>query len=127
MGERTVNNRRIPRWLVGTDGWLIGAVATLLLWGLLMVYSSGADFAWWHLGGDAFYLFRRQLFFVLATGVWAALLAAVDYRFWKRFAVAALFTVWALLFLALVFGHARQVGRFLSGSFEIDSGSRLRM
>ncbi len=115
MGERTVSRRRTPRWLLGTDGWLVVAVATLLLWGLLMVYSSGADFAWWHLGGDAFYLFRRQLFFVLITSVWAVLLAAVDYRFWQRFAVPALFLIWILLFLALIFGHARAVGRFLSG------------
>ncbi len=129
MGERTVSQTkrsrtpsRMPAWWQGTDGVLIFAVAALLLWGLVMVYSTTPpflrNFGVPDANGkiDTLALFRRQAAFVaLGVGI-AAVLAAVDYRRWQRLAPLVLLVVWGGLFLTLVMKHvAGGTGRFLFG------------
>ncbi len=130
MGQRSVKRRRPtwrpPEWLVGTDGWLVVAVAALVLWGLLMVYSASPEFQWFfgrRLSNDTVdvaALVRRQAIFVLLGAGGAVFLAAVDYRRWQKLAPLALFGTWVMLFLVLVLKHlGGGTGRFLhGGSFQ---------
>ena len=130
MGQRVVKQHRPawrpPAWLVGTDGWLVVTVAALVLWGLLMVYSASPEFQWFfghRLANnviDVAALVRRQAVFVLLGASVAVFLAAVDYRRWQKLAPLALFGVWGMLLLVLVFKHlGGGTGRFLhGGSFQ---------
>ncbi len=125
MGQRTVKRRNgtwQPVWLQGTDGWLLLAVILLLLWGLLMVYSTSPTFQWFfgrrqpNGGVDVMRLVRRQTMFVFLGLGLMAFLAAVDYRRWQRLAPLVLFGVWGALMVALALKHiGGGTGRFLSG------------
>lgn len=124
MGRRTVKRRTSwqPAWLQGTDGWLVFAVAVLLLWGLLMVYSTSPEFQWFFgkrtPSGDAdiLALVRRQTWAVLLGVGVAAFIASIDYHHWERLALPALVLMWGALLVALMlkpFGGSS--GRFLLG------------
>ncbi len=129
MGERTVSKAkraqstsRMPGWWQGTDGAMIFAVAALVLWGLVMVYSTTPAFLWRFGVPDAsgkvdtLALFRRQASFVALGVISATMLAAVDYHRWERLAPIVLLVVWAGLLLTLVMKHvAGGTGRFLFG------------
>ncbi len=125
MGQRTVKRRTSwqPAWLQGTDGWLVFAVAVLLLWGLLMVYSTSPGFQWFFgrrtPAGDAdiLALVRRQTWAVLLGVSVAAFIASVDYHRWERLALPALALMWGALVLVLVLKPFEGgSGRFLLGS-----------
>ncbi len=125
MGQRTVKGRRggwQPVWLQGTDGWLVLAVILLLLWGLLMVYSTSPAFQWFFGRRlpdgsiDVMRLVRRQTLFVVLGVSAMTFVAAIDYRRWRRLAPLALFGVWGALAVVLVLKHlGGGTGRFLSG------------
>ncbi len=89
------------------DYLLLGAVGTLVLLGLMLVYSGSYDLAFiTKEGNSAYYLLRQTAF--LAIGVVVMLvLARSDYISWRRWSV--LLMAGALLFLGivLVFGSER--------------------
>jgi len=124
MGQRTVKSRTSwqPAWLQGTDGWLVFAVMSLLLWGLLMVYSTSPEFQWWSgvrtsTGDvDILALVRRQTLFVgIGIGI-AVLLASVDYHRWERLALPVLVLMWLTLAMVLILKpFTGGTGRFLFG------------
>ncbi len=124
MGERTVSTSRMPRWLQGTDGWLLLAVVILALWGLVMVYSTGAEVEVLRTPQgaaiDPLALFRRQAMFVAVGAALAVLLAAIDYRRWEHWAPLVLIGTWLALLAVLVLSRlSGGVGRFLlGGSFQ---------
>jgi len=76
---------RPPR--IGLDIWLIIVVFTLLIFGLLMVYSASTDYSMVVLGEAPSYMFNRQVIFALGGIVVAAILAWFDYHRFKKLAI----------------------------------------
>jgi cell division protein FtsW len=84
------------------DLWLFLAVFTLLVIGLLMVYSASTDYSFVVLDKDPTYMFRRQLMFLGIGILAAAILAWLDYHFWRKLAIPVIVGTIILLFLVLV-------------------------
>lgn len=76
---------RPPR--LGVDIWLVLVVFTLVVFGLLMVYSASTDYSMVVLGEAPNYMFRRQLVFVFGGIAVAAFLAWFDYHRFKKLAI----------------------------------------
>jgi len=72
---------------LGIDLWLILAVFTLLVFGLLMVYSASTDYSMVVLKEAPSYMFRRQLMFGALGLVVAAILTCVDYHWYRKLAI----------------------------------------
>jgi cell division protein FtsW len=82
------NNQTAWRPLrLGVDIWLILAAFTLLIFGLLMVYSASTDYSLVVLGEAPSYMFRRQLLFAIGGLVLAAILTWLDYHVYKKLAI----------------------------------------
>jgi cell division protein FtsW len=96
-----------PRRLV-LDPWVIGPVAALLLIGLVMVASASIGISEKETG-HAFYYFQRQLIYVGAGLVAAAIGLAVPTRVWEEKSIYLLVLGFALLVLVLVPGIGYQV------------------
>ncbi len=97
-GRRQVN--------LGLDVPLLLLVITLIIFGLVMVYSASWDFAY-RATGEPTYMFKRQLMW-LAVGITAAVfLAFFDYRLWKKLVVGAMCVTIILLIAVLVLGNTR--------------------
>ncbi|MCU0487958.1 MAG: FtsW/RodA/SpoVE family cell cycle protein [Anaerolineales bacterium] len=76
---------------------LLLTVALLLVFGILMVYSSSYDISF-RKDGDPFEIVRKQSLFMLLGIVGAAVLAFIDYHFYQRVAVPIIAaTILALL------------------------------
>jgi cell division protein FtsW len=72
---------------LGIDLWLVLAVFTLLIFGLLMVYSASTDYSLVVLGEAPSYMFRRQLLFAAIGLAAAAILTWLDYHWFKKLAI----------------------------------------
>jgi cell division protein FtsW len=95
LGSPSSTQRR-PLYLQ-IDVPLLLLTITLVIFGLLMVYSASWDYSI-RLGNAPTYFFQRQLIWLaLGTGI-AAFLTFMDYHFWQRLAVPAmLVTVLSLI------------------------------
>jgi cell division protein FtsW len=91
-----------PRRLT-LDPWVIGAVAALLLIGLVMVASASIGIAEKETG-QAFYYFRRQILYVLAGLVAAVVGLTIPTRIWDKYSIYLLVGAFAMLVLVLVPG-----------------------
>lgn len=82
---------------------LLLVVITLLIFGLIMVYSASYDYSFsWY--GDPTTIFTRQLIW-LAIGICIALvLAVMNYHYWQQFAVLAMGAT-ILLLLGVLFAN----------------------
>jgi cell division protein FtsW len=83
---------------------LLIAVVALIVFGLVMLYSSSWDFS---LGayGDAMYMFNRQLMWLGIGLVIAGILAFFDYHHWRKLVVFAMgFTILLLITVLLTNG-----------------------
>jgi cell division protein FtsW len=101
--EQRVGLAGLPR----LDYMLLGAVGTLTLLGLMLVYSGSYDLAYITQEGNAAYYLTRQLIF-LAIGVLAMLLLTrSDYMSWRRWSVLLMAGALILLGIVLVFGSER--------------------
>lgn len=102
MGIGTVIKESSPqspsRFLRGFDMPLFVIVVTLIVFGLVMLYSASWDFSRAAYDGDAMYMFNRQLMW-LGLGVVAAMvLAFIDYHRWRQLIVPAMaFTIFMLI------------------------------
>ena len=91
-----------PRRLI-IDGWVVGAVAALLLIGLVMVASASIGIAEKETG-HAFTYFQKQVVFVLAGLLAGALGVAVPTRVWEKYSLWLMVGAFLLLVLVLVPG-----------------------
>ena len=91
-----------PRRLI-VDGWVVGAVAALLLIGLVMVASASIGIAEKETG-HAFTYFQKQVVFVLAGLLAGALGVAVPTRVWEKYSLWLMVGAFLLLVLVLVPG-----------------------
>jgi cell division protein FtsW len=85
---------------------LLLAMFTLVIFGLLMVFSASWDFSLIN-NGDPTQMFRRQLF-SLTVGIVAAIVGALfDYRQWKKYAVPLVAIMILGLLSVLIVGEVR--------------------
>ncbi len=114
--ERQSELTRLPR----LDYLLLGAVGTLTLLGLMLVYSGSYDLAYLTQEGNSAYYLTRQLVF-LAIGLLAMLLLTrMDYMSWRRWSVVLMGGALFLLGFVLLFGSERYgaVRTLLQGSVQ---------
>ena len=88
------------------DYLLVLIVATLLVIGLMMVYSSSFDLAY-RVYGQPTYFFIRQLIWAALGVVGMAFMAWIEYRAWRRFSVPLMAGALLLLTIVLLFGSER--------------------
>ncbi len=93
-------------FLRGYDMPLLVTVVSLLVFGLIMLFSSSWDFS---LGayGDPMYMFNRQLTWLSIGLVIAIILAFVDYHQWRKYVVAAMAATIVLLIVVLLMNEIR--------------------
>jgi cell division protein FtsW len=85
---------------------LILALVTLVIFGLIMLYSASWDFSLLNYG-DPTQMFFRQVF-TLTVGLLAFVAAALfDYRHWKKLAVPLILIMIAGLSMVLIVGEVR--------------------
>jgi len=100
----TSNNR--AAFLRGFDMPLLVVTVALIVFGLVMLYSSSWDFS---LGayGDAMYMFDRQLTWLWLGLAIAGLLAFFDYHHWRKLVVPAMALTIILLITVLLMNEIR--------------------
>lgn len=83
------------------DYTLLFVVIFLILFGLVMIYSTSSYDAANDFNGDSTYYLRKQ-FFATFLGVFVlAATTLIDYHFWERFAVPGLLVAFVLVLLVL--------------------------
>ncbi len=108
MGVGTfVKQRHAPAaFLFGFDMPLLVAVVSLIIFGLMMLFSASWDFS---LAAyeDAMYMFNRQLMWLGVGLTIAIILAFVDYHIWRMLAVTIMAATVVLLFGVLLINEIR--------------------
>lgn len=86
------------------------AIITLMLlsFGLIMVYSASAIFAWENTG-DSMYFLKRQIFYLVLGFCFTFWVMLIDYRKLARFAKPVLFFSLGLMVLVLIPGLGKEV------------------
>ncbi|MFA7087746.1 MAG: putative lipid II flippase FtsW [Patescibacteria group bacterium] len=82
------------------DKSLLTALAILLIFGLVMLFSASSVVSYARYGNTYHYLLR-QIFFLAIAGVFFWITFRVDYHFWKKYAGFFLFS--SIILLTLVF------------------------
>jgi cell division protein FtsW len=98
---------------------LVLVTITLLIFGMLMVYSASWDFSNTNYG-SATYIFKRQLMF-MGTGCLVVLvLTWMDYHYWRKLAVPAIIAAGVGLVGVLLIGDVRNgaVRAMVNGSIQ---------
>lgn len=98
---------------------LVLIVISLLILGILMVYSASSDFSYqWK--GDSTYVFRRQLGWVGLGVLVAGVTAFLDYHWWRKLALPAMVAAIGLLIAVLFMNNMRlgAVRSLFSGSVQ---------
>jgi cell division protein FtsW len=85
---------------------LLLVTITLLIFGMLMVYSASWDFSFQY-NGSSTYILKRQLSFMAAGVVTIIFLTWMDYHYWRRLAVPAMAVTIAGLIIVLLIGDER--------------------
>ena len=100
------SNNSSARFSRGFDMPLLIAVVALIVFGLVMLYSSSWDFS---LGayGDAMYMFNRQLMWLGLGLAVAVILAFFDYHHWRKYVVPAMILTIGLLMTILLMNEIR--------------------
>ncbi|MGA9348879.1 MAG: putative peptidoglycan glycosyltransferase FtsW [Anaerolineae bacterium] len=98
---------------------LIITLASLLLIGLMMVYSSSFDFGYIQFGKPT-YFFGRQIIWALVGTAGLILMMSIDYHTWRRFSIPLMAGTLFLLILLLIVGQERfgSVRSFFEGSIQ---------
>ena len=98
---------------------LIIILASLLLIGLMMVYSSSFDFGY-AVFDQPTYFFGRQILWALLGTAGMIVMMSIDYRTWRRFSVPLMAGTLLLLILLLIVGQERlgSVRFFFGGSVQ---------
>jgi cell division protein FtsW len=124
-GKKDRTAWRPPR--LGVDVWLILSAFTLLIFGLLMVYSASTDFSMVVLGEAPGYLFQRQLVFAIGGVILAGILTLIDYHVYKKFAVPIIIVTIISLASVLVVNEVRNnaVRTIYQGSIQPSEAAKL--
>lgn len=98
---------------------LLLVIITMLIFGILMVYSASWDFSKLNYGSPT-YVFKRQMMFMGAGIVLILVLTFLDYHYWRKLAVPAMGLAMAGLVAVLLIGDVRNgsVRAILNGSIQ---------
>jgi len=83
------------------DYTLLFVVIFLILFGLVMIYSTSSYEAASDFDGDSTYYLRKQLFATILGVFVLAATTFIDYHYWERFAVPGLLVAFVLVILVL--------------------------
>ena len=110
------------------DPYLLIVVGGLLAIGVMMVYSTTFDWSYQSFGSESYILLQHLRNLVIGAIV-LVLLALIDYRVWKRFAVWLLLGIIALLIAVLLFGDDAFGARrsLIRGSLQPGEAAELAM
>ena len=90
------------RTRLGFDVPLLLVVISLMLFGMLMVYSASADYSFQVYGSQA-YIFMRQLRWLGLGSLVMIFLTWMDYHYWKKFALILMAgTIFALMAVLII-------------------------
>lgn len=95
------------RFARGFDMPLLVVLVTLVVFGLVMLYSASWDFSFAAYDGDAMYMFNRQLMWLGLGATIALFLAFFDYHHWRRLIVPAMAFTILMLITVLVMSEIR--------------------
>ena len=112
--------QRTARFVRGFDMPLLVVVVSLIVFGLVMLYSASWDFSRAAYDGDAMYMFNRQLTWLGIGLVAAVALALFDYHRWRKLVVPAMAFMILTLIVVLVMSEIRFNARraFFAGSVQ---------
>lgn len=98
---------------------LVLVIITLLIFGMLMVYSASWDYSY-QFYGSATAVFKRQLMFLGAGSLVILFLAWMDYHYWRKLAVPAMGAAIFGLVAVLLIGDVRNgaVRALMNGSVQ---------
>ncbi len=104
----TIDPRSLARrrTRIRTDVPLILVIITILIFGLLMLFSASSDISL-TVFGSATYIFRRQLMWLAIGGLAALLLTYFDYHKFRRLLLPMLLTLWISLLAVLIIKDIR--------------------
>jgi cell division protein FtsW len=104
----TVDPRSLARrrTRIRTDVPLILVTCTLVIFGLLMLFSASSDISL-TVFGNATYIFRRQLLWLAIGGLAALFLTYFDYHKFRRLLLPMLITLWISLVAVLIIKDVR--------------------
>ena len=110
--------RRKSKVKLNIDVPLLLATFTLLVFGLLMVYSASWDFSY-YLYDDYTYMFKRQVLWLILGLVIAAITTIMDYHIYRRFVIPGMIVVLGGLAIVFMVGEIRHgaIRTLSSGSF----------
>ena len=90
------------------DYLLLTTIFLLLVFGVIMVFSSSYVMAYkWY--GNSFYFFNRQLISAIIAVIVFTIAMKIDFHFWRKIAIPVLIISIFLLFLLYVPGLARSI------------------
>ncbi|BED92733.1 MAG: FtsW/RodA/SpoVE family cell cycle protein [Candidatus Paraimprobicoccus trichonymphae] len=93
-------------------------ILTLVVTGLVMLFSASYPNAYYNRNGDSFYFIRNQLIFAVAGVIIMFVVSYMDYRILKKFAVTLLAISFGFLILVLFMPKISGVHRWITfGSF----------
>lgn len=117
VSQRTAAKQRIVR--LGLDVPLLLVTITLVIFGLLMVYSASWDYSM-RLGNPPSYFFSRQVLWLFIGSGIAVLLSFIDYHHLRKVAVPAMVLTILALIAVLFVGDVRNnaVRTLLGGSVQ---------
>ncbi len=121
VSRKSIENgaRQRRRVALDFDVPLLLVVITLLVFGLIMVYSASWDFSYL-LYDEPSRIIIRQILFVIAGVIAAGFLTFFDYRLLKRLALPIMIFTMVALLAVLLFGESRlnATRTLLSGSIQ---------
>ena len=106
---------------LGIDLPLLLVTITLLVFGMIMVYSASYGPSFFHSGGvSSSQMFNRQFMWLGVGLVLMLIFTILNYQIWQRFAIFAMVFTILLLLLVLVFGETTSgySRNFLGGSYQ---------
>lgn len=107
IAQTTDLAEKTQRWLrIGIDIPLVLAIITLVMFGLLMVYSSSWKFSI-QLGQPAAYMFIRQIVWVILGTFMAVLMSRIDYHRYSKLMLPAIVVTYGLLLTVLILRDTR--------------------
>lgn len=98
--------------LNGVDLIFAGLVITLLVFGLVMMFSASYAYAFYHEDNSFYYITRQAIFAVLGVGIMIAV-SFVDYHVWHKFAGIVYAVSLVMLVMALFYPARSHVHRWI--------------
>jgi cell division protein FtsW len=124
MGTRTFIDKGfrafMPRSAKSGDAPLLISIITLVVFGLLMLYSASVDYSVESLGEAPDYMFKRQVLWLALGILIATALSHLDYHHWRKLSVVVMLATIVSLIAVLFMQEVRlgAIRTFYNGSIQ---------